>query len=148
VPSVRYIDVTYPYGENPIATYIFQYRTRSKFHVCKFFRRVIADHNTGDLEIEGIVERAPSPVPLVNRDPDDLTPDELREQNRLLRERRPSVKVKQEFKREKRTRQSSATLSSDDNDNEGDITFVSETNKRRRTKESMENAEVIDLSDD
>ena len=111
--------------------------------------KFISDCNTGDLEIEGIVERAPSPVPLVDRDPDDLTPDELREQNRLLRERRASVKIKSEFKREKRTRQRSATLSNDDDDDdEGAVTFVSETNKRRRTRESMENAEVIDLTDD
>jgi hypothetical protein len=57
------------------------------------------------------------------------------------------VEIKQEFKREKRARQRSATLSNDDDD-EGDITFVSETNKRRRTRESMEMSEVIDLSDD
>lgn len=29
-PTARYVNVTYPYGENPVATYIFQYRTRSK----------------------------------------------------------------------------------------------------------------------
>jgi hypothetical protein len=109
-------------------------------------RSVFADYSIGDLEIEGIIERASSPVPLIDRDPEDLTPDELREQNRLLRERRPSVKVKKEVKREKRARQRSATLSNDGD--EGDVTFVSETNKRRRTRESMENAEVIDLSDD
>jgi hypothetical protein len=57
------------------------------------------------------------------------------------------VEIKQEFKREKRARQRSATLSNDDDD-EGDMTFVSETNKRRRTRESMEMSEVIDLSDD
>lgn len=107
-------------------------------------REAITKHNTGDLEIEGIIERAPSPVPLIDRDPDDLTPDELREQNRLLRQSRPSVKVKKEFKREKRARQRSATLSDDD---EGDVTIMSENNKRRRTRASMENAEVIDLSD-
>jgi hypothetical protein len=56
------------------------------------------------------------------------------------------VEIKQEFKREMRARQRSATLSNDDD--EGDITFVSETNKRRRTRESMEMSEVIDLSDD
>lgn len=113
------------------------------------FGNPIAKHNTGDLEIEGIIERAPYPVPLVDRDPDGLTPDELREQNRLLRERRASVKIKNEFKREKRTRQRSATLSNDDDDDdEGAVTFVSETNKRRRARESMENAEVIDLTGD
>lgn len=109
-------------------------------------RRATTKHDTGDLEIEGVIEREPSPVPLVDRDPDDLTPDELREQNRLLRQRRPPVKIKKEFKREKRSRWRSATPGNDDED-EGDVTFVSETNKRRRTRESMENAEVVDLLD-
>ena len=111
-----------------------------------FLRRATAEHNTGHLEIEGIIEREPSPVPLVDRDPDDLTPDELREQNRLLRQRRPSVKIKKELKREKRSRRGSATPGNDDED-EGGVTIVSETNKRRRMRESMENAEVIDLVD-
>lgn len=55
--------------------------------------------------------------------------------------------IKHEIKREKRTRQRSLTLSNED-DEEGDVTFVSEINKRRRTRESMENSEVINLSDD
>ena len=108
---------------------------------------MFTDPSTEDLEVEGIVERAPSPVPLVDRDPDELTADELREQVRLLRARQPAVKIKQEVKREKRARERSATLGSDD-DEEGDVTFVSETNKRRRTRDSMEGEEVIDLSDD
>ncbi|GAB7327866.1 hypothetical protein MBLNU13_g11655t1 [Cladosporium sp. NU13] len=125
-PNSSLLKVTYPFGKDPIATYVFQYR---------------------DLEIEGIIERAPSPVPLVDRDPHGLTPDELREQNRLLHGKRASVKIKKEVKPEKRARQRSTTLSNEDDDG-GDVTFVSETNKRRRTRESMENAEVIDLSDD
>lgn len=56
------------------------------------------------------------------------------------------MKVKKEFKREKCARQRSATLSNDDD--EADVAFVSETNKRRRMRESMENAGVIDLSVD
>jgi hypothetical protein len=123
------------------------------------------DNNTGDLEIEGIIERAPSPVPLVDRNPDELTPEELREQIRLLRERLPAVEIKQESKPAKRTRKRSLALrndndggddddddDNDDNDDDsgddGDVTFISENNKRRRTRESMENAEVIDLSGD
>lgn len=139
--------ITYPYGEAPIATYVFQYRTRSKSTSTTSLITLNAHTCAGDLQIEGIIERTPSPVPLEERDPDELTPDELREQNRLLRERRPSVKIKQDSKREKRTRQSSATPGTDD-DEEGGVTFVSESNKRKRTRESMEGEEVIDLSDD
>ena len=108
---------------------------------------MFTDFDTEDLEVEGIVERAPSPVPLVDRDPDELTPDELREQVRLLRARQPAVEIKQEFKREKRARKRSVTLGNDDAE-DGDVTFVSATNKRRRTRDSMEGEEVIDLSDD
>ncbi|KAM0701950.1 hypothetical protein Q7P35_010860 [Cladosporium inversicolor] len=129
VASSRQWSITYPHGKVPIATYVFQYRTRR------------------DLQIEGIIERTPSPIPLEERDPNELTPDELREQNRLLREKRPSVKIKEEIKSEKRTRQHSATLSNED-DGEGDVTFVSEANKRRRKRESMEGEELIDLSND
>jgi len=107
--------------------------------------KATSNHDLGDLEIEGIIERAPSPGPLIDRDPAELTPDELREQNRLLRERRPTVNIKKEFKREKRARQRSVTLSNDD---EGGVTITSVNNKRQRTRESMENAEVIDISDD
>ena len=61
-------------------------------------------------------------------------------------ESQKAAEEKDAAEREKRTRQRSATLS--DEDDEGDVTVVSETNKRRRTMESMENAKVIDLSDD
>jgi hypothetical protein len=38
----------------------------------------------GDLQVEGVIEHPPSLVPLEERDPDELTPVELREQSRLL----------------------------------------------------------------
>jgi len=140
--------VTHPYGNTPIATYIFQYRTRSKSPRYQSSSTLATDNGTGDLEIEGIVERAPSPVPLVDRNPDELTPEELREQIRLLRAaRQPAVKIKKESKPAKRARKRPVPLNNDDDD-EGDVTFVSESNKRRRTKESMEGEDVIDLSND
>lgn len=147
VASSRQWSITYPHGKVPIATYVFQYRTRSKFASNMSFIKLNAHNCVGDLQIEGIIERTPSPIPLEERDPNELTPDELREQNRLLREKRPSVKIKEEIKSEKRTRQHSATLSNED-DGEGDVTFVSEANKRRRKRESMEGEELIDLSND
>lgn len=106
-------------------------------------------HQTsGDLEIEGIIERAPSPVPLVDRDPDELTADELREQNRLLRARKPAVEIKQEKKSKKRARASSATLNNDNEDEEGDVTITSHTDRRKRTRASMEGVETVDLTED
>jgi hypothetical protein len=107
---------------------------------------VATDRTTGDLQAEGIIERTPSPVPLEERDPDELTPDELRELVRRSRaEKASAVKTKQEFKREKRTRESD---SGTEDYAGGGVTIISENNKRKRAKESMENVEVIDLSDD
>lgn len=106
-----------------------------------------ADQNAEDLQVEGIIERSPSPVPLEERDPEELTAEELRELVRRSRAEKATVaKVKREIKREKRTRERSATLS-DDGQGEGDVTFMSESSKRQRTRESMEGAEVIDLDD-
>jgi hypothetical protein len=106
-----------------------------------------ADICAEDLQVEGIIERSPSPVPLEERDPDELTPDELRELVRRSRaEKASAVKIKQEVKREKRAREHLDGSTSADE--EGDVTIMSENNKRQRTRASMENAEVVDLSDD
>lgn len=109
-------------------------------------RGYLLTYDIGDLEIEGIVERTPFPIPLEERDPDELTPDELRELVRRSRaEKAAAVKIKQEPKREKRARKHSDGVN--DDDPEGDVTVMSESNKRKRTRESMETAAVIDLSD-
>jgi hypothetical protein len=103
----------------------------------------------GDLEIEGILEREASPVPLEDRDPGELTPDELREQVRLLRQRQRTVEIKQEHKPKKRARARSATLGhDDDDDDEGDVTITSISDRRKRVRASIGDAEVVDLSDD
>jgi hypothetical protein len=108
----------------------------------------VANNVSGDLEIEGILERPPSPVPLIDRSSDDLTPDELREQVRLLRAARAStVKIKQESKREKRTRQRSGTIVNED-DEDSDVTITDQTNRRKRARASVESAEVVDLTED
>jgi len=44
-----------------------------------------ADQELGDLQIERIVPRSPSPVPLEEKDPDELTAEEARE---LVRQQR------------------------------------------------------------
>jgi hypothetical protein len=115
----------------------------------------ISDSDTGDLEIEGILQRPLSPAPpvkLENRDPADLTPDEAREQVRLLRARDAADRIKQEVNRLKRER--SATLAEengneDDND-EGDdeVIITAESDRRKRTRTSAEGMEVIDLTED
>jgi hypothetical protein len=139
------VNTTYPYGKVPIASYIFRYRTRSKSTNSKTSVNASAHSDTGDLEIEGVVEQ---PVPLEERDPKDLTPDELREQVRLLRAAASKVKIKEELKREKRAR--SVTLVGDDDDDggDGDVTITGVTDRHKRAKVSAESVEVLDLTED
>jgi hypothetical protein len=147
VKASSHVKVAYPHGKAPIATYVFQYRTRSKSNSRTRLMNTNADICAEDLQVEGIIERSPSPVPLEERDPDELTPDELRELVRRSRaEKASAVKIKQEVKREKRAREHLDGSTSADE--EGDVTIMSENNKRQRTRASMENAEVVDLSDD
>ncbi|KAM0716428.1 hypothetical protein Q7P37_007873 [Cladosporium fusiforme] len=129
--SSNWVDVTYPYGENPIATYKFLYRSRR------------------DLQIEGIIERSPSPVPLEDRDPNDLTLEEARELARRAQLKRTEndnqLKIKQEGRPVKRRRSASVDVeAADDSGDEGDVTFVSHSDARKRAR----NAEVIDLTAD
>jgi hypothetical protein len=118
----------------------------------------ISDHKTGDLEVEGIFARAPSPVPpvpLKDRDPNDLTADEAREQLRLLRASDAASIVKQEGQRTNLKRERSVTLGQE-NDNEentedGDddeVTITAEWDRRKRARTSAEGAEVVDLTED
>ena len=137
-----------------MATYIFHYRSRSKLISQDTWQMSILTHIIEDLEIEGIVERPPSPVPLTERDPDQLTPDELREQVRLLRvERAVNPQVKQEVKREKRARERTITLSDggnneDDND-EGEVTITSTSDRRgKRARTSAGAVDAIDVTED
>lgn len=126
----------------------------------------------GDLEIEGILERPPSPAPLVpleERDPDDLTAEELREQLRLLRAKQDAINVKQEAmrasdaasnikqelkrKNRKRERERSVTLALENNnegndDGDDEVTITAEWDRRKRARASAEGAQVIDLTED
>lgn len=52
----------------------------------------------GDLQREGVIPRSPSPVALEDRNPDELTPDELRQFMRNFQERREAEQcVKREY---------------------------------------------------
>ena len=112
-----------------------------------------ADRYLGDLEIEGIIERPRSPtppVPLEERDPDELTPEELREQVRLLRARDSMVNVKQEYKREKRARERSVTLGAGarEDDEEDDVTVTGQWDRRKRARGNADGEDVVDLTDE
>ncbi|EME84101.1 uncharacterized protein MYCFIDRAFT_214617 [Pseudocercospora fijiensis CIRAD86] len=117
-----------PYGPEPFATYKFKYRSRR------------------DLQIEGIIPRSPSPTPLEDRDPDDLTPEEARELVRRMREREKlQAAIKKEIKREKRNR--SDTLNVDDESDHEGVLVTGEGPARKRARASTDSGiECIDLT--
>ncbi|KAK3697252.1 hypothetical protein LTR37_017564 [Vermiconidia calcicola] len=125
-----FVHVDYPYGKQPFATYVFKYRSRR------------------DLQIEGIIPRSPSPVPLEDRAPEDLSPEEARELVRRLRKRDSGrAKIKDENLRIKKEKRNHATLIEDDDEN--DVTITEEIRGRKRTRNSRDSAiEIIDLSGD
>ena len=99
---------------------------------------IISDWLIGDLQIEGILERSPSPVPLEERNLDTLTREELQQ---LLaqrnREREDYIRVK----REKRER--STTVGEDDND---EVSFTGEGRSKRSRTSNDSGVELIDLT--
>jgi hypothetical protein len=74
----------------------------------------------GGIQIEGVMERSPTPVPLEERDTESLTAEEARELVRRLRTREENAAlVKSEYKRGKRARSQageSSTVTSGDED--------------------------------
>ncbi|KAF7194544.1 hypothetical protein HII31_04050 [Pseudocercospora fuligena] len=129
-PPLTTVSVDYPYGKDPLATYIFKYRSRR------------------DLQIEGIIPRSPSPTPLEDRDPDDLNPDEARELIRRMRDReKEQASIKKEIKREKRDR--SDTVNVDDESDDDGVLVTGEGPARKRARASTDSGvECIDLTGD
>ncbi|KAK0941050.1 hypothetical protein LTR29_007326 [Friedmanniomyces endolithicus] len=112
-------DATYPYGEEPFATFIFKYRSKR------------------DLQIEGVIARTPSPSLLEDRDPDSLTAEEARG---LVRRMRAQQDKQVRVKREKRS--CSVTHDSDT------ATVASEKRRRKRARASHDSRiDVVDLTD-
>ncbi len=107
------------------------------------------NRSSAGLQQEGIIERSPSPVPLEDRDPDDLTPEEARELVRRLRARQQdAAKIKQEnaVKAEKR---SHSTFAEDEDSDGGSELEVISHNKRSRLSGSHDSGvEIIDLTND
>ncbi|KAK4546707.1 hypothetical protein LTR36_001925 [Oleoguttula mirabilis] len=120
-----WVSTQYPYGKDPFASFTFKYRSKT------------------DLQIEGIIPRSPSPVPLEDRNPDDLSAEEARELVRRHRAREAAVKT--EVKKEKRAH--SQVI--DDDDEDDDVTIASENRSRKRHRASRDSGvEIIDLSED
>ncbi|KAF2171726.1 hypothetical protein M409DRAFT_17962 [Zasmidium cellare ATCC 36951] len=122
VQDVAIQDVAFPYGTRPFAEFTFKYRSRK------------------DLQVEGIIPRSPSPVPLEDRDPATLNADELRQ---LLERRNEELKKFSNIKTEKRERPT-PTL----NDNDDDELIITEHSSKRRRTSHDSGIEVVDLTDD
>ncbi|KAK5688698.1 hypothetical protein LTS10_000676 [Elasticomyces elasticus] len=119
----------WPYGDEPIATFEFLYRAHR------------------DLQIEGVLPRSPSPVPLEKRDPESLTREEAIALVRRNQERGSAqVQVKQEYHSAKRSHQE-ALADDDADDPDLEVSFASERSKRSRQSGSS-GVEIIDLSED
>jgi len=92
---------------------------------------------TGDLQIEGVIARTPSPSLLEDRDPDSLTAEEARG---LVRRMRAQQDKQVRVKREKRS--CSVTHDSDT------ATVASEKRRRKRARASHDSRiDVVDLTD-
>jgi len=139
-------DVHWDFGKVPMAVYTFKYRTRSMPSDPPARPKGHADKTTEDLQIEGVIERSPSPAPLEERDLETLSPEEMRELLRRQRLRAQDGPVKQEGQRAKRER--SATIISDDDDNDSDGDEVEVTNEGNPSKRARAGSEIeiIDLS--
>lgn len=96
-----------------------------------------------DLQIEGIISRSPSPLPLEQRDPATLNADELRQ---LLDRRNQELQDLAHVKREKRER-STTLIDDDDDDDDDEVTVTERRSKCPRTSQDS-GIEVVDLTDD
>ncbi|KAK5696687.1 hypothetical protein LTR97_007991 [Elasticomyces elasticus] len=141
--TTKYISpcTSFQKGVKPFATYIFKYRSKRTLYLPASFNAMLIDI-LGDLQIEGVLPRTPSPLPLEERGPDSLTAEEARE---LVRQMRATQKDNVQVKREKRERSGTA-LNDDDED---DARASSESRGRKRQRRSTDSAiDVVDLTDD
>jgi transcription antitermination factor NusG len=94
------------------------------------------------LQIEGLIPRSPSPVPLEERDLNDLSPEEMLD---LLRRKRTQESQKEvKVKKEKRRR----AAEDDDDDEDGEVTITEERSLKRPRHLTDSGVEIVDLTDD
>ncbi|KAK4561820.1 hypothetical protein LTR86_004499 [Recurvomyces mirabilis] len=121
------VSVEYPYGKSPFATFIFKYRSRH------------------DLQVEGIIPRSPSPVPLEERDPDSLSAEEARELVRRMREREQDMA---KVKREKRGHSPTVIRDMEAGEDDDDVIVEAEGHQRKRNRPSTDSGvDIVDLTD-
>ena len=101
-----------------------------------------------DLQIEGIIPRSPSPVPLEDRDPDQLNLEEMRQLLHRIREREASAaRVKREGDNQLKRERSTTIIDGNDDDDDDEIEVTAGPPKRRRTFDDSA-VEIVDLTGD
>jgi hypothetical protein len=96
-----------------------------------------------------IIPRSPSPVPLEERDVDTLSPQEMRELLRSQREREAAariVKSERGVKRERGRDRSSTVGGAEDDDDDGEVSFVSAKRRRLPVTLNEDGVETVDLT--
>jgi hypothetical protein len=149
---LNYVSIDFPYGEKSIAKFRFKYRSHSAFSprcvVNKLAILYHADQTIGDLQIEGIIPRSPSPTPLKDLDLDGMTREEAIGE---LRRRRALESSPPRVKRERAATIAIDICDNDDDDGNNDedvtITSMAPVNKRQRTSNAAD-IDTIDLTDD
>ncbi|KAF2801158.1 hypothetical protein K505DRAFT_412439 [Melanomma pulvis-pyrius CBS 109.77] len=122
------VEASYPYGKIPFATYIFKYRSK------KALKSLL------------IIPRTPSPVPLEERDVDDLSLEEMRELLQRQREREAATSViKQEGVKRERSSCSETENRVGNNNYDDEVTFVE--SKRRKLPPSTINEDGLETFD-
>jgi hypothetical protein len=107
------------------------------------------------------VEPSPSPVPLEDRDPSDLTPEEAIELIRRMRDekkvaanikRDPGVKLEGTVTLEKAVKRQHSDMvdseAGDEDDDQGEVSITDIVTPDMKRARIVSSAEVIDLTDD
>ena len=127
----------------PFATYIFKYRSRSRFSSGRNLLRALLTRSVEDLQIEGVIERSPDPEPSGDPDLENMSAEEMRNLISSMRAREKEVKLE---KRKHSTVIKDET-GDDDDDHEVAITASQPAKRLQQSFESVAEVEVLDLTD-
>ena len=131
-------------GDSLVAKFTFRYCSRSKLLLGLQLVQTVADTHTEVLQDLLVIPRTPSPpreptpLPLEERNIEDLTPEEMRE---LLRRQRDAIKNETSVKREETKAERGIKREHDD---EYDEIMRSAVSKKVKTR-SLEPGETIEL---
>lgn len=150
--------VGYPWGKSSVVKFRFKYRSHRKCspRFCRGCCQAVpcvysSNRSIGDLQIESIIPRSPSPPSLDELKPENMTREQAIE---AVRRQRAQGATTTRVKRERATTLV-IDLSDDDDDDDGDegdeggVTITSEGPAKKRARPSNDSGvDMIDLTDD